>query len=502
MANSNSRSFLYIFLFLVSSICLTIRLLSDYDTSSSSASHPKQNLPVISKLLYNNTHSTFNLSINRTNLLQDTINKFVPITKVNSNDAANEANTVDSVTQSKDGVKDSAIATLNEKQMKPAASDLDFDTSFLRCHNQSECIPPRLFLVPHFKVYMCKHTTRGGVRFYYLVRDGLLQHPKIIMVDTLDLSKIDFIIYLPNSSPWHKSECADPMYADKLIVLDEFDGHQLFAPYKDRAEREQHYPKSPTGKHLLWNFMFFKRSYVRRIDGVFRNYPHIAKEDVYPMTYSIAEAYTHGTFNQRRDTEIACTLRGSNKQQTRLRVQQWVAEYIQEKGMNKSVHGQLDGASRQTVSRKYFDFMMHSQIVVTVNPSFWEGDFRLWEALSTGALVFVDHIMVPHPFPLIDKKHVIYFSSHNKEDLTKKLDYYLAHKEEARVIALRGYLHAMQYHRTSNFIDYVMRTAHTKLGMLNDSLVVPKYPFTGQYLVAKAASQIDGIKKSGLPGVY
>jgi hypothetical protein len=55
---------------------------------------------------------------------------------------------------------------------------------------------------------------------------------------------------------------------------------------------------------------------------------------------------------------------------------------------------QIDGSSRRKVSTKYFDKMTHSQIVVTVNPGNWEGDFRLWESMCTGALVFVDPIMV------------------------------------------------------------------------------------------------------------
>ena len=55
---------------------------------------------------------------------------------------------------------------------------------------------------------------------------------------------------------------------------------------------------------------------------------------------------------------------------------------------------QIDGASRRSVSLKYFQKMTHAQIVVTVNPGMWEGDFRLWESMCTGALVFVDAIMV------------------------------------------------------------------------------------------------------------
>jgi hypothetical protein len=109
---------------------------------------------------------------------------------------------------------------------------------------------------------------------------------------------------------------------------------------------------------------------------------------------------------------------------------------------------------------------------------------------------------VPHPFPLLDKKHVIHFSLTTKDDLVNKLDYYREHKEEARLIAMRGYEHAMKYHRTTNFIDYVFITAHTKMGMENPALKVPKYKYTGQYLVAQATAQFNTIKSTGVPGHY
>jgi len=36
--------------------------------------------------------------------------------------------------------------------------------------------------------------------------------------------------------------------------------------------------------------------------------------------------------------------------------------------------------------------MREARIVVTCNPSHWEGDFRLFEAMLSGALVFVDEM--------------------------------------------------------------------------------------------------------------
>jgi hypothetical protein len=129
--------------------------------------------------------------------------------------------------------------------------------------------------------------------------------------------------------------------------------------------------------------------------------------------------------------------------------------------------------------------------------------------MSTGALVFCDHIMVPHPHPLVHGRHIIFFDSNNQTDLSTKLDYYLSHPEISQTIAWRGYVHAMLHHRTANFIDYVLRTALTKQQQQQretnqtTALSSPqRYTFTGQDLVRKTTHQLETIKATKRPGVY
>jgi hypothetical protein len=64
---------------------------------------------------------------------------------------------------------------------------------------------------------------------------------------------------------------------------------------------------------------------------------------------------------------------------------------------------------RTVVSKQYLGDMYRAKIVVTVNPSGWEGDFRFMEAMATGALVLIDYMYVPRPYPLITDKHVVYY---------------------------------------------------------------------------------------------
>jgi hypothetical protein len=59
-----------------------------------------------------------------------------------------------------------------------------------------------------------------------------------------------------------------------------------------------------------WFLAYFMRSYSRRQNGTHVGYPIAIREPfVYPMTYPIAEAYTHHEFyhDDRRDFEILCT---------------------------------------------------------------------------------------------------------------------------------------------------------------------------------------------------
>ena len=51
-------------------------------------------------------------------------------------------------------------------------------------------------------------------------------------------------------------------------------------------------------------------------------------------------------------------------------------------------------------------------------------DFRLMEAVASGALIFVDDMYVPRPHPLIHGQHIVYFNNSNKADLFEKLDKY------------------------------------------------------------------------------
>ena len=122
--------------------------------------------------------------------------------------------------------------------------------------------------------------------------------------------------------------------------------------------------------------------------------------------------------------------------------------------------GEVNHGGRKEINKGYFGAMRAARIVVTCNPSHWEGDFRLFEAMVSGALVFVDEMWGPQPFPLRHGEHVVVYDTTSQDDFKRKLAYYLSHPAEARRIARNGYLHVLKYHRAVSRFDFFLRSAH------------------------------------------
>jgi hypothetical protein len=302
-------------------------------------------------------------------------------------------------------------------------------TQLIHCPNQTTCLSPVLQLQRPYNVYFCKHIA-NGVRFYYLVREGLLLHPQIHLIE--DMFAADVIVYLPESARWHRSECRDPRVRHKMVVLDESDGPQIFVPPVEEDAKflatvtdNNKHPPSSTHKLFL---LYFKRSYVRRENGVFGGYMNYVTRnlDVLPMFYPVATAYLRHPVlpHTERDLEIVCSLRGSNWDPTRQRIKEWTQEYVRARGIPKDKVrvGEVNSESRTTVSKGYFQAMYSSKIVVTSNPSHWEGDFRLMEAMASAALVFVDNLYVPRPSIPLHNQHIVYYDNMDKAGFFSLLD--------------------------------------------------------------------------------
>lgn len=232
----------------------------------------------------------------------------------------------------------SNLLQLGYYQHRPPAHPLNSDWSRassnraiaaeLGCFNQSACVSPVIQVKKPFSIYLCDKVGRHGARFYFLLSDGLAKHPAVRLVKDIDAA--DLVLFLPASSPWHRSECTNTSLADRLIVLDEFDGSSAFSPRKTYEELKRDYAdKIIDSKNVMWYFMYFKRSYVHRKDGRFIRYPFLLKKDFFPMVYSIADSYVRPEHKKDRSLLLVCTLRGDPKwQPSRLRVLEWIHEYV------------------------------------------------------------------------------------------------------------------------------------------------------------------------------
>lgn len=87
-------------------------------------------------------------------------------------------------------------------------------------------------------------------------------------------------------------------------MLEEFDGSTMYAPLPNAQAMRAAY-----GPSMRWYFMYFKRSFIKRRDGKFLKFRGLDEADVYPMVYSIGNAYSQLRFNQDRPLAVTCTLR-------------------------------------------------------------------------------------------------------------------------------------------------------------------------------------------------
>jgi hypothetical protein len=107
---------------------------------------------------------------------------------------------------------------------------------------------------------------------------------------------------------------------------------------------------------------------------------------------------------------------------------------------------------RTKVSRDYLESLLTSKIVVVAQRDSWEDHYRLFEAISCGALVMTDP-MLSLPDELVDGENIIIY--HSLDHLRKLVLYYLdpAHKEERLQIARAGWKSAMGRHRTYHWME-------------------------------------------------
>ena len=290
----------------------------------------------------------------------------------------------------------------------------------------------KIYYVPCYK---------DGTRGYRLIKQGLVNNPRIELVDNIGESDFVFQCYYIAR---HRAHYPQDLPPEKTVVIDYHDRSHFKCPVKC--------------------FAYFKRSWVDRVESPDRKYatkkviprpPHY-----HPLTMAIMDEFIINE-DVERDLVLSCPLRRDKKGWHLNRIR--VLELLEKMNIQgKAQIGEFNAGHMRRFNepdmRDYFSLLKRSRIVVTCNPNRWEGDHRTWEAFASGALVFVDKIYTPMVHPLIDGKHCIFYemSDSGLLKLEERIEYYLEHDELAYDIARGGHEFTMKYHRASNRIDEIL----------------------------------------------
>ena len=231
----------------------------------------------------------------------------------------------------------------------------------------------------------------------------------------------------------------DARYANKTVIVDYRDGVR---PLLDQPA-----------------LFYFKRSVVDKKKKRIVRY----RREVYPIAYCIKNDYLpHAALNNgQRDLDIAVFFNPStNNPKVRNKYRIQIADFVANEFGRRPVHVGLAGAAskrgRNQYNEKYHKLLTRAKIVVTANPDHWEGDYRLFESLFSGCLVFVDEMLTPVIHPFSTNEHLVYYDRDDLPSLKEKIEYYLNHPAELCRVAESGHRYAMSFHTASARIDEII----------------------------------------------
>jgi hypothetical protein len=273
----------------------------------------------------------------------------------------------------------------------------------------------------------------GGLRNILLA--GIRRNPRVELVD--DAAAADFVLldfrHILDRHPLR----TDP---DRTIIVD----------YRD--------PVEPLLAHdAAW---YFKRSVVDQVERRFCDYDR----PVTPISYCVKDDYLDrgSSVARTRDIDISVFFDPQSDAAARNLYRSRVACVVRDQYRHRRVFVGIAGSAgalgRNSFQAPYFEMMARSKIVVTCNPDRWEGDYRLFEAISSGALVITDEMLTPVVHPFIDHQHLVVYDRNDLSTLTSAIDQMLDDEGLRSAIAQRGYEHAMRHHTTTNRIDEILDT--------------------------------------------
>lgn len=283
-----------------------------------------------------------------------------------------------------------------------------------------------------------------------LTHEGLSNHPRVSLVDSPESA--DYLIFCHNHlvdhCPFHDQfgEIKDK-YKHKTIMLDYNDHFEYLFDRED----------------FSWK-LYFKRSLVNRSNNQPEDFGDLP---VLPTAYCVVDNMVHPpeNYDVRRSIAVACLFDDyihDNPCFRRVRgallrfAKKLDARY--EFPMQIGVVSEPGPVGRSAINDQYKACLYDSKIILHANPDDWEGDSRTWEALCSGALVFIDRMCQPIENPLVDGEHCIFYdlTVDGLEELERKVLYYLQHDDERERIGQQGRDFVLSKHRSIHRINRVI----------------------------------------------
>jgi hypothetical protein len=312
-----------------------------------------------------------------------------------------------------------------------------------------------------------------GKREKAILEEGIVAHPNVELVD--DVSIADFSIYVTVQNMdidkrWMddpKTGWNSPAYnngkdiSKKLIIMDYADTPDDHGYIRDRTDaRECCVKKGP--EHYDFPVAYYKRAWIKKFNGTlwlqpqsyepsmknvfgytpkdlkmkpntrvaWRYWAFHKRREFLPISYAVLDHLVKPYNTKPRSVDVLCTLRPSRDPRSgahyevnrvRRRVMDWLAEaekmwpeFVFKLGQVTT--GRHSGGSKED---KYFNSIQDAKIIVSGDPSYYEGDHRLWEALAGGSMVMTNIMWTPIPFAPLHKKQIVYYDTNDKEGFLK-----------------------------------------------------------------------------------
>ena len=221
---------------------------------------------------------------------------------------------------------------------------------------------------------------------------------------------------------------------------------------------------------------YFKRSWMQRRDGIaVRRCTNDSTVQTFAYSGGVAtEPYgpqdSVGYGAGPRYYTIVSTLRTSEGESAQVMKQvhsrrgiiaSWTLEFVRSRQLKAHIgalHNDRSKISGYHPGPVYLSLIANASIVVTANPAQWEGDFRLWEALLSGACVFVDkmEILKHLPHPPVHRRHLVEYDPSDKEAFLALLQEFVEKPALARRIGRAGRHLVLTHHMPVDRADYIL----------------------------------------------